>query len=143
MPPSRIGYSGPGFLLQFSDSTGLNFTTIALSRDITGPTMVVGKFDTSTQDMGDRFRTYDPELVDPGTLTTKIIYRPEDATHAAAFANFGNGQYLDFQLYNNPPTNSAYLSGSGFFTKFSGTFPVAGDAEVDVEFTISGAVIQN
>jgi hypothetical protein len=143
MPPSRIGYSGPGFLLQFSDSTGMNFTTIALSKDIKGPTMQGGKYDTSTQDMGNRFRTFDPELVDPGTLTTTIIYRPEDATHAAAFAALGGGTYLDFQLYNNPPANTAYLSGSGFFTKFDVTAPVAGDMTADVEFQVSGEVVQN
>jgi hypothetical protein len=138
MPPSRVGYSGPGFLFKFS-ADGVNFTTIALAKDVKGA-LTAGKVDVSTQDMGDRFRRFDPELVDPGTYAFEIIYRPDNATHESAFAALVAGTALNFTYYTNPPSNSHYESGAGFFTKFELTGPVGGDQTASIEFQRSGAV---
>ena len=143
MPPAVVGYSGPGFLFKVSDNTGANITTVALTKDTKGPAQSVDKVDVSTQDMGDRTRRFDPELTDPGTITFDIIYRPENATHAGILAAMANGDMLDFELYNSPPTNTYYMSGSGFFSKFDPTGAVGGVLVVAVEFQVSGAVTQN
>ena len=139
--PSAVGISGPGFLFQISDSTGANFTTLALQKDISGPGATMGKTDVSTQDMTGRTKLYDPELVEPGTISTTLIFRPENATHAAMFSNLKTGQMLNYRRYLNPPTNTSYLSGSGFFTKFEPKGPVGGIQTADIEFQTSGEAV--
>jgi len=143
LPPSQVSTTGPQFLLKFSDSTGANFTTLAKSKDIKGPSSSMGKVDVTTQDAANKTRLYDPELVDPGVLSTDILYSATDSTHQALIAAYQAGSFLNFQLYNNPPTNSKYISGSGFFTKFEPTHPVAGSLTASIEFQISDKWTQN
>jgi hypothetical protein len=142
--PSPVGISGPGFLFKISDATGANFTTIALAKDVKGPNLAVGKTDVTTQDVADYHRVFDPELVDPGTFSTQLLYRPDtSAVQAAVLYACQNRQMLNVQLYNNPPTNSKYWSAGGFFAKFDQSGPVGGVMTVDIDFQISGKPVQN
>jgi hypothetical protein len=143
--PSVVGISGPGYLFKISDATGANFTTVALSKDITGPSVVVGETDVTTQDVADYTRVVDPELIDSGSFATTIIYRPDTSVvQASVLAACQNRSMLNVQLYNNPPTNSKYWSGGGFFKKFDQKTPVQGGVmTVDIEFRISGKITQN
>jgi len=142
--PSPVGISGPGFLFKISDGTGANFTTVSLSKDIKGPGVTVGKVDVTTQDVADYHRVYDPELIDGGVISSQLIYRPDNsAAQLSVLTACQARSMLNFQLYNNPPTNSKYWSGGGFFTKFEQTGPTAGVMVVDYEFQISGKPTQN
>jgi hypothetical protein len=142
--PSPVGLSGPGFLFKISDSTGANFTTVALSKDVTGPGIAVAEEDVTTQDVTDYTRVFDPQLIDSGSFSTTLIYRPDtSAVQAAVLAAIQARSMLNVQLYNNPPTNSKYWSAGGFFKKFDQKGPVGGVMTVDIEFRISGKVTQN
>ena len=140
--PSPVGVSGPGFLFQLSDSSGVNYTTLALFKDVTGPGAEMGKTDVSTQDMAGKTRLYDPEMVTPGTIGGEIIFRADNATHAAMFANLKAGQFLNYKRYLDT-AGTHYLSGSGFFTKFEPKAPVGGTQTATVEFQTSGEAIFN
>ena len=139
---SPVGVNGPGFLFQVSDSSGVNYTTLALTKDLAGPDATMGKTDVSTQDMSGKTRLFDPELVEPGAITGTLIFRADNATHAAMFANLKTGQFLNYKRYLDP-AGTHYLSGSGFFTKFSPKSPVGGPQTADVEFQTSGEAIFN
>lgn len=142
--PSVVGISGPGFLFKISDATGANFTTIALSKDMTGPNIAVGTEDVTTQDVADYHRVFDPELVDAGEFATTIVYRPDTSVvQASLLVACQTRAMLNVQLYNNPPTNSKYWAAGGFFTKFAQKGPVGGVMTVDIAFKISGKPVQN
>ena len=140
--PSPVGVSGPGFLFQISDTSGVNYTTLALQKDVAGPDATMGKTDVSTQDMSGRTRLYDPELVDAGVISGTLVFRADNATHAAMFANLKVGQFLNYKRYLDP-AGTHYLSGSGFFSKFAPKSPVGGTQTADVEFQTSGEAIFN
>ena len=140
--PTPVGVSGPGFLFQISDTSGVNYTTLALQKDLAGPDATMGKVDVSTQDMTGRTRLYDPELVEPGTITGTLIFRADNATHAAMFANLKVGQFLNYKRYLDT-AGTHYFSGSGFFSKFAPKSPVGGPQTADVEFQTSGEAIFN
>jgi len=142
--PTPVGISGPGFLFKISDSTGANFTTVALAKDVTGPNIAVGTEDVTTQDVADYHRVFDPELIDAGEFATTLIYRPDtSAVQNSLLVACQTRQMLNVQLYNNPPTNSKYWAAGGFFTKFDQKGPVGGVMTVDIAFKISGKPVQN
>ena len=124
------------------NSNGVNYTTLALTKYLAGPDATMGKTDVSTQDMSGKTRLYDPELVDPGVISGTLVFRADNATHAAMFANLKVGQFLNYKRYLDP-AGTHYLSGSGFFSKFSPKSPVGGPQTADVEFQTSGEAIFN
>lgn len=140
--PSAVSIFGPGILTQFTDSSGVNYTTMGLHKDVSGPGMEMGKTDVSTMDMPGRTRLYDPELVTPGAISTEIFFRPDNATHAAMFANLKAGQFLNFKRYLDA-AGTHYLTGGGFFTKFEPKSAVAGSQTATIEFQVSGEITFN
>jgi hypothetical protein len=142
--PSPVGYGPTGYLFKISDSTGANFTTIALADAITGPNIAVADINVTTQDIPDGFQAFDPDIPDGGSFATTVIYRVENATHAAVLAAISARSILNVQLYNNPPTNTRYWSATGYFKKWDEKHPVKGDVmKADIEFKITGKPIQN
>ena len=142
--PSTVGYGPTGYLFKISDATGGNFTTVALSDVITGPGIAVADINVTTQDITDGFQAFDPDVPDGGSFATTVIYRPENATHAAIIAGAQTRAMFNVQLYNNPPTNSKYWSASGYFKKWLEHHPVKGDVmKADIEFKLTGKPVQN
>lgn len=142
--PSAVGYGPTGYLFKISDATGGNFTTVALADTITGPGIAIADINVTTQDVPDGFQAFDPDLPDGGTFATTLIYRPENATHAAVIAAAQNRSILNVQLYNNPPANTKYWSATGFFKKWDETHPEKGNVmRAAIEFKITGKPIQN
>lgn len=133
------GYQGPGFLWKVGTSHA-DAVTIAYCKEIKGPSTSVGKVDVTTQDSPDYTMEQDPTLIDPGTISTQLIFKQDNATHASLLASLQNRDIVYVEIYNNPPTNTLYWSGNGFFSKFDFTGPVTGPGTADVELTLTGKV---
>lgn len=136
------GIHGPGFLVKVG-TTHADVVTLAYLRETKGPTLAVESEDVTTQESTDYTREKDPALIDSGTISGQLIYRPENATQASYLAHLQARDIVYIELYNNPPTNSMYFSGNAFASKFDVTGPIGNSQTADVEFTITGKATQH
>ena len=134
-------FTGPGFQWKFDLGTG-TFSILAYSRDIKGPTVSRNMADISNQSSMTG-KEVKPALIDSGTITADIVYNPGDPTQKAGLVALQQGTGSNVQIFNNPPINTMYWSGFGYFSKFEPTAPYNGAQTATVEFTISGGVVQN
>lgn len=140
--PGTTAFAGPGFQWLVDIGTTGNFIPIAYSQDIEGPTISRNMADISNQtsQLGKEVK---PALIDNGTITTTIIYNPGDPNVKAALAALNQGVGANVKILNNPPVNTMYWSGFGYFSEFKPKAPYNGTQTASVVFTISGGVTQN
>ena len=141
--PGTTAFTGPGY--QWKVDIGLtgNFVVMAYSRDIKGPTISRQMADISnnTSTTG---KEYKPSLIDSGTISTTIVYNPGDPSTKNILAALQQGVPANFQVFDNPPNNTLYWSGFGYFSKFQPDSPYSSTAQTAaVELTVSGGVVQN
>lgn len=139
--PGTLAYTGPGFLWKVDNGTGA-FVAIAYSRDIKGPTLSRNMADISNQTsvLGKEVK---PALIDSGTISTTIVYNPGDPVAKQLIAALQQGTLNNFQIFNNPPLNTLYWSGAGYFSKFEPDAPYNGAQTAAIELTITGGTVQN
>ena len=140
--PGTTAFAGPGFQWLVDIGQTGNFIPIAYSRDIVGPTVSRNMADISNQ-TSQLGKEYKPALIDSGTITTVIVYNPGDPNVKNAIAALQSGIGANVKILNNPPVNTMYWSGFGYFSKFEPTAPYNGAQTASVELTISGGVVQN
>jgi hypothetical protein len=85
-----------------------------------------------------------PALIDNGTITTEIVYNPGDPNVKNVIAAVASGVGANWKILNNPPVNTMYWSGYGYFSEFKPKAPYSTTAQTaSVVLTISGGVAQN
>ena len=135
-------YTGPGFAWKVDNGTGA-FITIAYCRDIKGPTLSRSMPSIANQSSPSNTDEVKPALISSGVISTTLVFNPGDLTQRNLIASLQAGTLNNFQIYNNPPINTLYWSGQGYFSKFEPTSPYNGVQEAAIELTITGPATQN
>ncbi len=124
------------------------FSNVANVGDITGPTWAGAVVDVTSHSTSNAWRQKIVTLLDPGTISTKCYFIPNDATS-------GGHQYLlsiffnrglptapqvqcDWRLSWPTVPSRTVLSFSSFISKFSITAPVASVLEAALELVLVG-----
>lgn len=135
-----------GTLLKKGDGGGPEvFTTVAMVKSITGPTLQGEDIDITNQDSPGGFREFINGLIDPGELSFEINYDPGDATHDAATGLLGDltsRSVINWELIF-PDTGSTKWTFSGSVKSFEANIPVDDVLSASITIKITGLPVFN
>ena len=124
----------PGKGTVLAHGVTITYTNIGQRVSLEGPEMEVGKADTTHLDSTNK--TSRPTIADPGELTGKLWYDPQDTIHKLLFGYIGTiSDSEEFKLTfadTNGPTSWAF---NGWLSKFKPT-GMEVESNLEADFTI-------